>query len=626
MQWLGRRRLLASVSFLVSLSLSLGSTSPLRAQTSIVVDTQTPFNTGVSGNDDLGDLKRIYQAANMPSEPASNQFDQIIADTGQKQTRLLLSDIYCDLDPTGDVFGYTLDGVFHAGECYPLAWHLQWALDHGLTPHVAVASFMPPSLAAMGIAGETWGTGSAAEGRFRKYAEALVRYIVTRSFDGGAPSVIFEVSNELDIADSTPEHWNDTDSSLYALKPLGPWGRWLWWMDPQNYVLHQWTPLQTHSLSNAEDKSLSYPYGVDARRLSRAVLPVQKFFSDAIKTIKAELAGNSNHHGKTIEIAGPAFAGRSFTYYPFDVPPNPTLEEEFLNQTFNPLASPYAGRFYANYTSQDRYRFSFHFYGSTDGTTRFANFRQEMITIRRKLASLRQQNADMPDVKLFLSEWGPTADERTDVNYSHRGAAWTAAFLPEAVAQQVSLGSYLIISDGQGDDKVPSFLTQASLLYKQLNGKNPPVYYPKPVGNLFKMYNKMSGKRVQATLAPGGPDSSLGAFATWDQAASVVNVMVHNYDPARVFGTDTSDPGERFTLEVDNLPFANGEVTVERYLIDERTSNLATFLRDPALCPDPNLQKDTMLGTVTGGKLTLPDNRLGLGVSLYRVLPPAVRP
>lgn len=601
---------------LLSLSVHLGFAGASRAQTSITVDTQVPFNVGVSGNDDLGDLKRLLQAANMPSEQALNQFDQVIADTGLNRVRLLQSDIYCDLDPTGSVFGYTQDGVFHPGDCYPLAWHLQWALDRRLTPHVAVASYMPPSFAATGVSGELW--GSAAQARFKAYAEALVRYVVFRSFNGGAASVIFEVSNELDIADSTPENFNETDPSVYSLKPLGPWGRWLWWMDLKNYILHQWQPLQTHTLDNAQDMSLSYPYRLDARRLSRGLLPVQKIFSDAVAKIRRELAGDSLYRDKIIDIAGPAFSGLSFRYYPLDVPPTPTLEEQFLEQTFNPFATPYGGKFYAGYTNHDRYSFSFHFYGSSDGTTRFANFGRDVTTIRAKLASLRQQNPAMPDVRLFLSEWGPTIHEATDVNYSHRGAAWAAAFLPEALAQHVALGSYLIISDGQGDTKLPSLLGQASLLYKQMNDGKDPTYHPKPVANLFKMYNTMSGRRVQAALSSGGPSSNLGAFATWD--GSIANVMVFNYDPSRVFGTnETTDPGESFSLTVDNL--RDGQVAVERYLIDHETSNLAAFLKGPVR-PDPNLQKRVTSATVSGGKLILPDT-LKLGVALYRVLPPS---
>ncbi|MCP3399285.1 hypothetical protein [Bradyrhizobium sp. CCGB20] len=610
-RFLARRLLLTSASFLMSVSLSLGSATTSRAETSIVVGTQTPYNVGLSGSDDLGDLKKIYQSANSPSEQAFDQFNQIITDTGMKRTRLLLSDIYCDVDQTGNVFGYTQDGVFHPGDCQPLGWHLQWALDRGLSPHVAVAAFMPPRLVQYGP-GESWDPNGPAPALFRKYAEALVRYIAKKSFDGGASSVIFEVSNETDIADSAPENWSSTNPAAYTLKPLGSWGRWLWWMDPAKYVLNQWPPLQSHVMSNADDPTLSYPYQLDARRLPRQLLPVQKVFSQAIDTIRAELAGNPSYSGKTLEMSGPALVGLSFLYYPAEH--LPTLEEVFLDQTFNPLADTYGAKFNARLD-----RFSFHYYGSTDGTGGFAFFDNLVDKVRGKLASLKAGNASMPDVKLFLSEWGPTAYEETDVNYSHKGAAWTAAFLSEAVKKKISMGSYLIIGDGQGDPRITPFLGQASLLHKVPHGDNPADYYPKPVANLFKMYNKMSGQRVQAALT-GGSDSHLNAFATWDGSNATANIMLYNYDATRVFGSNTStEVPEAFSLAVDNLPFSNGPVTVERYLIDANNSNLARFLVDSSRSPD--LQKTTLTGTVTGGKLTLSDS-LGLGVSLYRVLPP----
>jgi len=614
MQCPGRPRLRVCKQRLVSLSLlafallELGSATTARADAHISVDVLTPFNAGISGNDDLGDLKRIYQSANSPAEIALDQFNQIIAETGMKRARLLQSDIYCDLDQAGNAFGSWKDGVFAPGECYPLAWHLEWALTRGLSPHVAVASSMPKSMVEYGP-GESWDPQGPAPARFRKYEEALVRYIATKSFDGGASSVIFEVSNELDIADNAPDNWS-TDPSTYTLKPLAPWGRWLWWIDPDKYVLRQWPPAQTHVLSNAEDVGLSYPYGGDSRRLSRQLLPVQKIFAQAIGTVRAELAGNAGYNGKTIELAGPAFAGLTFLYNPLDSPPSPTMEEQFLDQTFNPYAVPYGGKFNAAVD-----RFSFHYYGSTGVAAGFAMFDHMMDTIDAKLQALNK-----PGVRLFLSEWGPTADETTDINYSHKGAAWTAAFLG-AVSRKISLGSYLIIGDGLVD--APSSLGQASLLHKVPHGDTPADYYPKPVANLFKMYNKMSGERVQATLA-GGSDSHLNAFATWDGGSSTANIMLYNYDAARVFGSNTSqEVPEAFLLAVDNLPFGNGPVTVERYVIDATHSNLAVFLADPNQSPD--LQQTTLTATVSGGQLTLSDT-LGLGVSLYRVLPPGVGP
>ena len=57
------RLVFVSASFLAFASLGLGSATTSRADTSIVVSTQTPYNIGLSGND-LGDLKKIYQSAN----------------------------------------------------------------------------------------------------------------------------------------------------------------------------------------------------------------------------------------------------------------------------------------------------------------------------------------------------------------------------------------------------------------------------------------------------------------------------------------------------------------------------------------------------------------------------------
>lgn len=623
----GRHLLSASILLLTSLSAIPVFQTTALADASIVVNTLAPLNEGISGNDDLGDLKRLYQGANSPAEQALEQFNQVIADTGQQRTRLLQSDVYCDLDPTGTVFGYIDDSnLFHAGDCYPLRWHLDWALSHGLTPHVAVASFMPRSMVPFGE-GETWASqGPAVTARYVTYMQSLVRYIATRSFDGGASNVIFEVSNELDIADSEPEKFSTGTPSLFTLKPLGPWGRWLWWPKPSRYVLDQWPPFQAHLLSNAEDETMAYPYRADVRRLSRQVLPVQKIVSDAISTIRREFADQHLYAGKTLELAGPAFAGLSFTTYHLDTPPSPTMEEQFLDQTFNPLAVYYGSRFN---TRLDR--FSFHFYGSTGGAAGFAEFDNIVDTINAKLQALKQNNANMPDVPLFISEWGPTYDEGTDINISHKGAAWAAAFLPRAVTKKISLGSYLIIGDGQGSGS--PLYGQASLLHKQDNGKDangqdlPATYYPKPVANLFAMYTKMSGLRRQATLSPGGSGSNLGTFATWDAASSTANIMVYNYDPSRVFGSNTStETPEGISLEVDNLPFSdNSVVTIERYAIDADTSNLTAFYSNPAH-PSPNLQRVLLQRTINNGKLVLTGDQVKLGVLLYRVLPPGVMP
>ena len=524
---------------LASISPGIGAVATALADATIVVDASTIVAQSDSG-DDLTTLQNIFQAANAPAEPTIGQFTQIIAELKMKRMRLLQSDIYCDVDAYGN-FGGDQNGAFVPGDCYPLAWHLQWALGNGLSPHVAVAAAMPPSFVQFGTA-ETW-DGPTLD-RYRVYAERLVHYIATTAFDGGAQSVIFEISNELDIADSEPLNWNRTDPSAYALKPLGPWGRWLWWMKP-SCQLHQWPPLQAYVFPYGDDSGLAYPYGMDIRRLDRQISPVHKIFADKIQAVRIQLSGNPNYAGKTIEIAGPAFAGVSF----LSNSGFPTLEEGFLNQILNSQVA--SGKFNA-----DLNRFSFHYYGSseiyvpTESPAPFASLKLVTDKIKAKLEALGRS-----DIKLFISEWGPTVDEWTDINYSHKGAAWAAAFLTEVVAQKIAMGSYLIVGGGLTDPANPSRRGQASLMHKEVSSDGSIHYYPKPVANVFKMFARMTGMRRQATVSPAGSTSNLGAFAASD--ASSASVVVFNYDRALVFHNDDNslpDTPETFTVSLNNLP------------------------------------------------------------------------
>jgi hypothetical protein len=597
-----RCNLLLALLALTSLGISAVTTA--LADAAIVVNASTTVTQSDSG-DDLATLQNIFQSANAPAEPAIGQFTQIIAELKMKRMRILQSDIYCDVDAYGN-FGTNQNGVFVAGDCYPLAWHLQWALDNGLSPHVAVAAAMPPSFVQFGPA-ETW-SGPTLD-RYRVYAERLVHYIATTAFDGGAQSVVFEISNELDIADSEPENWNATDPSLFALKPLGPWGRWLWWTKP-SYQLHQWPPLQAHEYPYGDDAGLAYPYGTDIRRLDRQISPVHKIFADRIKALRSQFGGNPNYAGKTIEIAGPAFAGLSFA----SNSGYPTLEEGFLDQILNSQIA--GGQFNA-----DLDRFSFHYYGSndiyvpTESTLPFASLKLVTDTIKAKLETLGRS-----DIKLFISEWGPTVDEGTDINYSHKGAAWAAAFLTEAVAQKIAIGSYLIVGDGLTDPGNPSRRGQASLMHKEVASDGSVHYYPKPAANVFKMFARMTGTRRQAIVSPSGSNSNLGAFAASDESSA--SVVVFNYNRTLVFqNNDNSlpDAPETFTVSLNNLPF-DGDVTIQRYQVDAATGNLKAFLDDPGH-PDPNLQMVQTTGRVENGQLTLPQYGLGLGVTLWRILP-----
>jgi len=94
-----------------------------------------------------------------------------------------------------------------------------------------------------------------------------------------------------------------------------------------------------------------------------------------------------------------------------------------------------------------------------------------------------------------------------------------------------------------------------------------------------------------------------------------IRVLVFNY-PYDYSYTDTP---QTFSVELDHLPF-NGEVTVERYLVDANTSNLKAFLTQPSH-PDPTLQQvEQFTAKVTGGQIILPARTLGLGVTLWRIV------
>jgi hypothetical protein len=209
-----QRRALAALC--IGLSASLCAMTHAKADASIVVDTsQTQSDCG-SNCDDLSTLQNIFQDASVPPEQASPGWplygpaSQMIANLKMKRTRLLQYDVYCDVNSDGTVFGYTFNGTFTStnGDCQPLGWWLQWGFSNGLSPHVAVASFMPPSFTSFGAA-ETWPAAQTA--RFKTYAYQLVNYVVQQAISAQASnpqitSVVFEVSNEIDIADSGPQN------------------------------------------------------------------------------------------------------------------------------------------------------------------------------------------------------------------------------------------------------------------------------------------------------------------------------------------------------------------------------------------------------------------------------------
>jgi hypothetical protein len=415
--------------------------------------------------------------------------------------------------------------------------------------------------------------------------------------------------------------------SRATLLPLGPLGRFLWWINPNSYSINQWPPAEANSYPYSST-GLAYPYGGDVRRLDHGISPAHQIFAQAVADVSAQFPGSSTQ----IIIAGPAFAGMSFTWNPQHG--LPTLEEDFLDQMLRKYDPTNLNCSSSDPTCNGQFnsrldRFSFHYYGS-NATLVQPNVTLETITgtIQTKLQSLGQST-----VKLFLSEWGPTVNAGTDVNYSHKGAAWVAAFLPEAVDAGIEMGSYLSLGDGLSFTPAgsggPYDRGQASLLAKFISTSGKVSYYPKPAANVFQMFTMITGTRRPTTVtALGGSSSNLGAFAATDTSSA--HVVVFNYNPTLVFHNDDNslpDTPENVSVELDNLPF-NGTVMVQRYLVDATTSNFEAFLTNPAH-PNPGLQLVEHFSTqVQNGRLTLtPHNSLsqtvplGLGVTYWRVGP-----
>ena len=191
------------------------------------------------------------------------------------------------------------------------------------------------------------------------------------------------------------------------------------------------------------------------------------------------------------------------------------------------------------------------------------------------------------------------------------------------MADGITAGSYLILSDAVGA-AADGDLGMQSMMHKLTDASGGVHYYPKPVANVFKMFNMMTGTRNAVTVSPTGSASNLGAFVTSD--ANSASVLVHNYNSS-VFNNNASstvETPENFTIGFGNLWGPNpytGNVKIKRYLVDANTSNLYAFLKPDGTHPSPELQ---LVGEITG---LVSDNQLaissasplGLGVVLYRI-------
>jgi hypothetical protein len=256
---------------------------------------------------------------------------------------------------------------------------------------------------------------------------------------------------------------------------------------------------------------------------------------------------------------------------------------------------------------------SLHYYGNPDNLVQYAQ------SIRKTLNDNGNSKAE-----IWLTEWG-ASDEGTGplatINASNTGAAWAIHFLLQAVEGTVTGGSFLQVRDNHGTDTDGA---NSATYLATWNHVKQSVEYPKPIANAFSMVDRMAGTRKLAVVNAVKPD--LKALASSDGKSA--SLIVSNYNYSASYSKQTASDNSKnqsVTVAFKNLPFSGG-VTVDRYVIDARTSNLHYWLaagKVPPSVPATQLQKaESFPATSTGGIVTLPARELDQSaVSLWIVHP-----
>jgi hypothetical protein len=218
-----------------------------------------------------------------------------------------------------------------------------------------------------------------------------------------------------------------------------------------------------------------------------------------------------------------------------------------------------------------------------------------------------------------ITEYGPSeAGDATwgRINAIHEGAAWAATFVSEALAGGATMGSLLLVRDNFGGS------TTGSATVPSPDHIRDGIDYPKAVHNAFQTYTMLPGSRVSVTTPSGQPN--IRAVASTD--GSPTGLLVYNYSYRFAYPTEYRDisVNENVKPGFSGLS-ANGNVVVQRYLIDANTSNVSKYL-DANLAPDLAGSKLTRVeqcySTVIANTLVLPVRTLGpSAVSLWVVKP-----
>jgi len=300
--------------------------------------------------------------------------------------------------------------------------------------------------------------------------------------------------------------------------------------------------------------------------------------------------------GRTIRVAGPALGGQSLFLT------NSFWHERFVNDVA-------AGGMRLD-------ALTLHFYGDLlNGWPNVPGSNLRALLQRMRSALVAVNRGSTPEM---VTEYGPSEGSDTywgHLNYSYEGAPWAAVFLQEALAGTATAGSYLLVRDNFGASTTGS-APIASFTHID-NG----IDYPKPTYNTFRMFTMMPGTRKAVTLSSLQPD--IRALASAD--ATTAALLVSNYNYRYNYPTDYTDLTVNQTVVpgLTNLAFTGG-VTMERYVIDQNTSNVAKYIdsNQPLSFTGASLTKvESCSATVDStGTVVLPSRVLGpSAVSLWMV-------
>ncbi|MGD9557271.1 MAG: hypothetical protein AB7V25_09660 [Mangrovibacterium sp.] len=199
----------------------------------------------------------------------------------------------------------------------------------------------------------------------------------------------------------------------------------------------------------------------------------------------------------------------------------------------------------------------------------FPPFRSTVKNIRDKLDA-----CGFSEAEIWITEWGANSwvgTERYKMNYRPTGGAFAAAFMHECLEIGIAGMVPLRLRDPNTDSDWSEIGSLATINK---------VIYPKPVFNVFRMFNQLPGDRKKVEWRK--LHIQLGAIASASE--NKAGVLVYNYDWDDKAMIDRSEPHEvQVKIAARGV---KGQITVKRYLMDQEYSNLAKYV-DTDFLPPP---------------------------------------